>query len=147
MVNLSGEERFSEEPEEIWRRLTDTRFLARILPGMVDVERAEPGMLTCRVQPKLAFLKGTLKISLEMSELAAPTSARMRIHSKAVGSTSVLEAMVELSPTDPGTRVVWSAEITELGGLLKMVSRDLIVAAAGRVISDAWTGFRSKLDQ
>ena len=147
MVNLSGEELFSQEPEEVWRRLTDTQFLARVLPGVVDVQRAEPGVLVCRVQPKLAFLKGTLKVSLEMSELAAPTSARMRIHSKAVGSTSVVVAVVELSPTDAGTHLTWSAEVTELGGLLKLVSRDLIVAAAGRVISDAWAGFRTKLDQ
>ncbi len=145
MIQLSGEEHFSQELGEIRPRLTDLEFLAKSIPGLLDIERTEPRLLVCRVQPELLFLKGTLKITIEIVDEQSPDFVRTRIHSKGIGSSAVVETEVKLSAAETGTRLNWSAEVTELGGLLRPVSRGLILAAARKVITEAWVGFRNAL--
>jgi len=41
--------------------------------------------------------------------------------------------------------VSWTAEVTQLGGLLKMVPAGLIRGAAHKVIEDVWDGVAKKL--
>lgn len=144
MTQLSGEEHFGQKQTEIWARLTDAEFLAGCLPGLERVEADESAFLVCRVRPGLSFLKGTIKVTLDAYGRQPPDSLCIRVHSKGIGSSAMVETSVELS-ADGGTRISWSAEIVELGGLLKPVSRSLIQAAAGKIIADGWGGFRDAL--
>ena len=144
MMQLSGEEHFGQKQTEIWARLTDAEFLARCLPGLERVESDESAFLVCRVRPGLSFLKGTIKVTLDAYGRQPPDSLCIRVRSKGIGSSAMVETSVELS-ADGGTRISWSAEIVELGGLLKPVSRSLIQAAAGKIIADGWGGFRDAL--
>lgn len=144
MTQLSGEEHFGQEQTEIWARLTDAEFLARCLPGLERVESDESAFLVCRVRPGLSFLKGAIKVTLDAYGRQPPDSLRIRVRSQGIGSSATVETSVELS-ADGGTRISWSAEIVELGGLLKPVSRSLIQAAAGKIIADGWGGFRDAL--
>ena len=144
MMQLSGEEHFGQKQTEIWARLTDAEFLARCLPGLERVESDESAFLVCRVRPGLSFLKGTIKVTLDAYGRQPPDSLCVRVRSKGIGSSAMVETSVELS-ADGGTRISWRAEIVELGGLLKPVSRSLIQAAAGKIIADGWGGFRDAL--
>ena len=145
MTQLSGEEHFTLEQTEIWARLTDTEFLAGCLPGLERVESDDSAFLVCRVRPGLSFLKGTIKVTLDAYGRQPPDSLRIRVHSKGIGSSALVETAVELTADDGGTRLAWVAEIVELGGLLKPVSRSLIQASARKVIADGWSGFRDAL--
>ena len=44
-----------------------------------------------------------------------------------------------------GSEVQWSGDLTELGGLLKMVPRGLLQAAAQKVIADVWAALKRKV--
>ena len=146
MLQLTGEEQFSHPQDTIWDRLIDPEFLARTIPDLHSVEEIQPDRLVCKVRPGFSFIKGTLKITINIFAEQPPESARMRIESKGIGSSAVVETVVELSTLDAGTRLAWSAEVKELGGLLKPVGRTLIGAAAKKVITDGWAGFRNELD-
>ena len=161
-MQFAGEEVFSQEPEELWRRLTDLSFMARTIPGLESVSRSEPHVLECRVRPGFSFVRGTLDVTMELTEQRPSSAARMQVRAKGIGASLVVETALELTPvetgrpapgdgtgsagTKPGTRLRWTAEVRELGGLLKAVSRGLIEAAAKKVIADAWAGFRRELD-
>jgi carbon monoxide dehydrogenase subunit G len=84
-------------------------------------------------------------VTLDIFDQQMPNSTRIRVHSKGIGSLAVVEAKVEFSATDDGTRLDWSAEIQQLGGLLRPVSRDLIAVTAQKVIQDGWVEFRKAL--
>ena len=43
-----------------------------------------------------------------------------------------IETSIQLSPEMDGTRLEWSSQVTELGGLIKAVSRSLIEGAAAQ---------------
>jgi len=144
-MQLSGREEFTQSPDVLWPRLTDLSSFARVLPRLEKVERAEPGRLECRVKPGLSFLTGTLRLTFEVIDQAPPRSARMRITGKGVGASVVVETSFQLEAIAAGTQLDWQSEVTELGGLLKPVSRGLIEAAALKVIADGWEGFRRDL--
>ena len=145
MTQLSGEERFTQPRTEIWSRLTDAEFIAGCLPQLASAEPDDSVFLVCRVRPGLAFLKGTIRVSFDAYDRQPPASVRIRIHSKGIGSSAVVETTLALTTLDAGTRVAWSADIVELGGLLKPVSRNLIEAAAHKVIAAGWARFKEEL--
>ena len=145
MTQFSGEERFTQPRTEIWSRLIDAEFLAQCMPGLESVERDDSALLVCRVRPGLSFLKGAIRVTLEVYDKQPPDSLRIRVHSKGIGSSAIVETAVELAALDTGTQLAWTAAIAELGGLLKPVSRGLIEAAARKVIAEGWTGFKDGL--
>ncbi|MCP4853516.1 MAG: hypothetical protein GY903_03375 [Fuerstiella sp.] len=147
MLQLSGEEQFSQAPEEIWDRVVDPEFLVKIIPGVDHVEQVESDRLVCRVRPGLSFMTGTLKITIDISAEQPQEMVRMHVASKGIGSSAMVETAFHLAADDTGTKLDWTADVTEVGGLLKPVGRTLIGAAARKVISDAWLGFRNELDQ
>ena len=147
MLQLSGEEHFSQTPTEIWPRLTDSEFLAKCLPDLASAESDGSGRLVCRVRPGLSFIKGTLKVTLDIFDQQPPDSVRMRIHSKGIGASALVEMAFKMSEIEAGTQLSWSAEVKDLSGLLKPISHSLIAAAARKVIEDGWAAFRNQLDR
>ena len=145
MLQLSGEEHFSQPVVEVWACLADAEFLAKCLPQLESAERDESGLFVCRVRPGLSFIKGTLKVTLDIRDQQAPDSMRICVNSKGIGSSAVVETLVELSARDTGTQLSWNAEVTELGGLLKPIGRSLIAAAANKVMVEGWSTFRDRL--
>ena len=144
-MQLSGEEHFSQAQSEIWARLTDAEFLAKCLPEVESVQRDAAGLVVCRVRPGVSFLRGTVQVTLDIFDQQMPDSVRIRVHSKGIGSLAIVETAVELSAADTGTQLTWKAEIKELGGLLKPVSRGLITATSQKVIAAGWIEFRNSL--
>jgi carbon monoxide dehydrogenase subunit G len=145
MQRFEGDRDFSQPPAELWTKLTDPRFLAQCIPDVESVREIQTDRAALVLRPSFAFVRGTLEVTLQVVDTVAPTSARVVLHSKGIGSSSHVEASLTLAPRDSGTRVHWIAEIKEVGGLLKMVPSGLIRGAAQKVIEDAWKAVEAKL--
>jgi carbon monoxide dehydrogenase subunit G len=147
MLHFEGAKEFEHAPESLWERLGDARFLAGCIPGVEAVSRAEPDEAACVIRPGFSFVRGTLELTIRIVARVPPRSLRLNLRSKGIGSSSTVEASLLLAPSGEGTRVDWSAEVTELGGLLKAVPQGLIKAAAQNVIADVWTALAAKLKE
>jgi carbon monoxide dehydrogenase subunit G len=147
MLRFEGDRDFPQPPAELFPKLTDACFLAACVPDVEKVSEAGPDRAVFTVRPGLAFARGTLEVTLQVVEKAPPAAARIAITSKGVGSTSTIEASLGLAALNAGTRMHWIAEVTELGGLLKMVPQGLIRGAAQKVLDDAWKAVEARLRQ
>ena len=145
MLHFEGDWDFPQAPADLWARLTDARFLVQCIPGVESVPLAEPDRAVCVLRPGFSFVRGTLEVTLHVVERVPGTSARFLLHSKGIGTSSDLEAALTFTPREEGTRVHWTADVKELGGLLKAVPRGLIQAAAQKVIADAWDAVAARL--
>jgi len=145
MQRFEGDKDFPQAPGDLWTKLTDARFLVTCIPDADHVKVAEPDHAVFVVRPGLAFMRGSLDVSLQLQDLTAPTSAKILLQSKGIGSTSVVEVVFTLSPHDSGTRAHWVAEIKELGGLLKLVPSGLIMGSAQKVIGEILDEVENKL--
>ncbi len=145
MIHFEGDKDFPQTPAHLWARLTDTNFLVECLPDVESVKHVEADRAECVLRPGFSFVRGTLEITLAVAEKTPESFARLRAHGKGIGSTSTVEVTLVLTPRETGTALHWTADITELGGLLKAVPQGLIKASAQKVIGDVWKLVEAKL--
>lgn len=146
-MNLSGDEHFDAPVEAVFDQITNLEFTAKTLPGLERIEKLEPTRLECRVKPGYSFFTGTMQMIFDIEKVDRPTSARMRVKGKGIGASVVIETSIRLSPEGTGTRLEWASQVTELGGLMKAVSRSLIEGVAKKLVKDSWATFRTHLGQ
>ncbi len=144
-MHFEGDKDFSQAPTDVFAKLSDARFLVQCIPGAESVARAEADEAACKVRPALGFVRGTLDVALRVAEKAPDTSVRIALNSKGVGTSSEVVIGVALAAQDGGTHVHWTADVTQLGGLLKMVPKGLIRGAAQKVIGEVWENVEAKI--
>ena len=148
MLRFEGDRDFSRTPAEVWERLTDARFLVRCIPDVDSVKEASADRAVLILRPGFAFVRGTLEVTMQISERSPPTSGKIVLNSKGIGSSSTVEATLTLAAlNETATSVHWVAEVKQLGGLLKLVPSGLIRGAAQKVITDAWTNAETKMTE
>ena len=145
MLHFEGDRDFSQSPSELWPKLADIQFLAGCVPDSESVTLPESGTAQIVLRPGLSFVRGTLELTMKLTDLVENTSARLFLTTKGIGTTSTVEASYSLKAIEHGTQINWTADVTQLGGLLKAVPQGLLKAAAQKVITDAWKGLETKL--
>jgi carbon monoxide dehydrogenase subunit G len=145
MLHFEGDKDFPLAPADLWAKLSDARFLVQCIPGAEKVLTAEHDRAVCVLRPGFAFVRGTLEVTLQVTEAVPGQSVRLLLHSKGIGTTSDVEAALALTAQGGGTRVHWTADVKQLGGLLKAVPQGLIKASAQKVIGDVWAQVEAKL--
>ena len=146
MIHFEGVESFPTSPGDLYAKLADAGWLARSLPD-TEVQETSPDRATWKVKPKFAFMAGTLDTVAEVTGRTDGEQVRYRVVSTSVGAKSVAESTLTVRPAGSGggSEVHWAGDLTELGGLLKMVPRGLLQAAAQKVIADVWAALKQKV--
>jgi carbon monoxide dehydrogenase subunit G len=147
MQRFEGDKDFPLAPAELFTQLTDARFLVKCLPDLESTSEVTADHARVVLRPSLVFMRGTLNVDMKVVDIVAPTSARLVLDSKGIGSSSKVEASLTLTPKESGSHVHWVAEIKELGGLLKLVPGGLIRGAAQKVLNEVLTAAETKLKE
>lgn len=145
MLHLEGDRDFPQPPAQVSAALSDARFLATCIPDAERLDTAEPRRAVVLVRPGLSFVRGNLEVTIEVVDVVEGESTQFRIDNRGVGTTASVNAVLTYQSRDDGTRVHWSADITQLGGLLKMVPSGLIQASAQKVVGDVWDSIAQAL--
>lgn len=144
MIRLEGTRDFTQAPEALFASLTDPAFLVGCVPDVDQVKQTDADGAVFVIRPGFSFVRGTLETDMRITEKAFP-AAKVRLESKGIGSSSTVEATFTLAAQEGGTRVNWVAEVTELGGLLKMIPPGLVQGAAQKVIADVFDRIAAQL--
>jgi carbon monoxide dehydrogenase subunit G len=146
MLRFDGQKDFPRHaPEALWQKLADARFLVRCVPDVHEVKRQEAAAAEFVLRPGFAFVRGSLDVNLRVAEAESPSRVRLVLHSKGIGTSAEVEAVLNLSAREAGCRVDWTVEVKQLGGLLKAVPQGLIRGAAQKVVEDAWKAVETRL--
>lgn len=146
MMEFTGRERIAAGADEVFQKLTDLDFVQGGVPDLVSAERVGDE-LRCRVRPGVSFLKGTLDVAFRIANSAPPT-ATMTVQGKGIGASLAIETTMHVRPSEDGRAcdVEWTSRVTQLGGLLKAVSKGLIEGLAQKVSRQTWDGLRRRLE-
>ena len=144
-MQFEGEKQFALPAKEVFAKLSDARFLVECIPGRESTGHAEERQAVCTQRPGLAFVRGTMQVTVKILEAVADSTIKYSLLSKGIGSSSDVETVMTLEPKDNGTLVRWKAEVKSLGGLLKAVPSGLIQGAAQKVIGDVWLEIEKRL--
>jgi uncharacterized protein len=146
MLQFSGERDLPRPPAEVWDKLRDLHFVVGCVPDVEPGARVEKDSARFTIRPGFAFVRGKLEAIMRLVEAVEGESLRYAVTTKGVGNSSEVQTELKLAPEGQGTQVRWSAEITQLGGLLKAVPRGLIQAAAQKVIADVWASLAAQIE-
>ena len=147
MQPFEGERIFALSPEQLWAKMRDAAFLVACIPDGTPHDGATRDRAVCTVHPGFSFMRGSLDITIDVLGGDEGKSLRFSQKSKGIGSSSDVETSLTMTPHEQGTKIVWRAEIKNLGGLLKLVPSGLIRGSANKVIEDVWTGVADHLKQ
>jgi len=147
MSHFEGDKQFGQNPKDLAAKLSDARFLVSCVPDVESVTATSASEATCVLRPGLSFARGTLQVTMRIAQPVSDEAIQIQLHSKGIGSTSEVEAFLIIASAGQGSQVHWTADIKQLGGLLKAVPQGLIQAAARKVIDDGWSAVEKKLHQ
>ena len=136
MIEFRGERVLELPLAFVSTKLSDAAFLARGIPNAEIVGQPTPVAAQCVIAPNLAFARGKLETKIEVAANAPDAGVRYVFVSKGVGASAEVEIRILFFAAESSTRVEWTAAITKLGGLLKMVPSGLIRGAAAKVLDD-----------
>ena len=145
MLHFEGDTDFPQPPAVVWPKLSDARFLVQCLPGVEKVPQVDATTATCIVRPGLSFVRGTLEITIRLTDLVENNSFRVLMHAKGIGSSNDVESSLTFADHDGGTRIHWVSDVTKLGGLIKAVPQGLLQGAAQKIIAQVWVDIRARL--
>jgi uncharacterized protein len=145
MLRFEGDTDLPQPPAAVFARLSDARFLVQCIPGVEQIKKSEPAESTCILRPGFSFVRGTLEITMQVVEALEATTIRALAHARGIGSSNDVEAVLSFAPQDGGTRVHWTANVTNLAGLLRAIPQGLLRGAAQKVIADVWESVKVKL--
>lgn len=145
---FAGEETFAATPEKLFATLTDLKALAASMPDVQSSEVVDERTVRAVVRPGFSFLRGSMKVTVTLTESQPPRRAVMRTSASGIGVGMEIEARMTIEPHDDGrsSRLLWEATVLERKGLMSAVPSSLIQAAAEKTIRDGWTSLRKRVE-
>jgi carbon monoxide dehydrogenase subunit G len=146
MISLAGDKVFALSPLDLTAKLSDPAFLVQCIPDLESVAQLEAQRAVVTVRPGFAFIRGTLEVNLQVANVQPGQVVDFIVRGKGIGSSNTVAIQLAISSQDGGSQVHWTADVQELGGLLKAVPRGLIQATAQKVIEDVWRAAEARLN-
>lgn len=146
-LEFGGEELFAASPERLFDVLTDVDTLAATIPDLVSSEKPDPQTLKCVIKPKFTFLRATMRLAIQLRDLARPSSATMHVTAEGIGASMQVVSVLSIEPVGSGSKMIWTARIERMGGLLATVPGGLVKGAADQVIRQGWQQVRQRLGE
>ena len=124
-------------------RLSDASFLVACLPDVESVV-ATADVATCNKRSSLAFLSGTLHVTLTVVERKPERSATFQMRAEGSGASSTTNTTLAFRGIDDATEIAWTADTVAVTGLLKIVPRTVLQAATQKVIAEVWLAIQTR---
>ncbi|MGR7024752.1 SRPBCC family protein [Geodermatophilus sp. URMC 62] len=143
-MNLDGSAVLHGSPDRVWTLLTDPEVLARTIPGCLSLSRTGEDAYRMDVAVGVGAVKGTYAGEVRLTDQRPPSSYVM--HASGAGAPGNVRATVaiELSPSDEGTTVTYSADAV-VGGPVAGVGQRMITGVAKRMAGQFFTAVDAEL--
>ena len=136
-MHLEGEHSFSAVQRQVWELLNDPGVLARITPGLSELEADGEDSYRARFAIKMGPINSTFSGTLRVVDRQAPESFRLLVDIAGKAGTVAAEATVAAQSAagadSPGSRVTFSADARLTGLLLRMGQR--VLSGVGRLLT------------
>lgn len=146
-LEFSGSPVIHATREYLWSRLTDPGFVAASAPGVEAVEAVDLTHFKVVSGLGVGSVKVRFKLEVELFDIVAGRSLKMRSRAKAPGSMVDTVSSLQIGDAAPGTvRLDWSAR-SEVSGTVASVGARLLEGTARRLTEDFWTNFARRVGE
>lgn len=124
-MKIEGSHDIPSPRERVWKALLDPATLARVIPGCEGLDEIGPGEYKAKMKVGVAAIKGTFEGKVRLFDLEPPHRYKMALEGSGGPGFVRGEASMELSDTEGGTRVRYSADV-QVGGLIASVGQRML---------------------
>lgn len=156
---FSGEEQFAVPADVLFAAVTNLDPqgpLAKSVPDVVSAEQVQgengQSVLQCKVKPGFSFIRATMKLTIELSDVdTSQRATKIHITSAGIGNSMKVQCSMKVNEAASGSdsaasSIAWEANVLEKRGLIAAVSPALIRGAADTVIRDGWASLRKQVE-
>jgi uncharacterized protein len=146
-LEFSGSPTIAAPREEVWERLMDPHFVAQSAPGVESVDAIDPTHFKVVSGFGVGSIKVRFTMDVELFDIVARESAKMRVRGKAPGSAIDVVSNMKLQDAGPGSsQLTWSAT-SEVSGTVASVGARLMEGTARKLTEQFWTDFARRVSQ
>jgi uncharacterized protein len=146
-LEFSGSPTIAAPRERVWQRLMDPNFVARSAPGVESVVPLDPTHFKVVSGFGVGSIKLRFTMDVELFDIVAQQSAKMRIRGKAPGSAiDVISSMRIQDAGVDASQLDWSAT-SEVSGTVASVGARLMEGTARKLTEQFWTDFAHRVSQ
>jgi carbon monoxide dehydrogenase subunit G len=146
-LEFSGSPTIAAPRERVWERLMDPHFVAQSAPGVESVEAVDPTHFKVISGFGVGSIKLRFTMDVELFDIIAQKSAKMRVRGKAPGSAiDVVSSMQLQDAGSSGSQLNWSAT-SEVSGTVASVGARLMEGTARKLTEQFWTDFARRVSQ
>ena len=146
-LEFSGSPAIAAPRERVWERLMDPHFVARSAPGVESVEAVDPTHFKVISGFGVGSIRVRFTMDVELFDIDAGKSARMRVRGKAPGSAIDVVSKLQVDDAGSGgTQLNWSAT-SEVSGTVASVGARLMEGTARKLTEQFWTDFAQRVSQ
>jgi carbon monoxide dehydrogenase subunit G len=145
-MKFSGTVEIAAPRDAVWTFVSDPTKVGSCGPGVESITPVDATHYAAVAKVGVGFISARFNAAIEMAELIAPTTARIRVHGQAPGSAADAVASMDLSGDPAGpTTMQWEAEVT-ISGTLASVGARMIEGTANKLIGQTFDCIRAKLE-
>lgn len=146
-MQFTGAPEITASRDRVWQCLMDPQFVAQSAPGVESVETIDPNHFKVISAFGVGSIKLRFALDVELYDVNAPESAKMRAKGKAPGSAVQVNSTMKLEELGPnGTRLTWSAD-SEVSGTVASIGGRLMEGTARKLSEQFWNDFASRVSQ
>jgi uncharacterized protein len=144
-LEFSGSPTIDAPREQVWQRLMDPHFVAQSAPGVESVEPLDPTHFKVVSGFGVGAIKVRFTMDVELFDVIAGQSAKMRVRGKAPGSAiDVVSTMQIQDGAAQRSQLNWSAT-SEVSGTVASVGARLMEGTARKLTEQFWTDFARRV--
>jgi hypothetical protein len=118
-MKFSGELTVKAPRAEVYKAVRDARFFASCVDGVRDLEETAPDTYAAVFETKVAYMKFSFKVSVEVVRADAPNQIEAKVEGTPLGIVGRLTAtaLTTLSDAGDGTKISYEVEAALTGKL------------------------------
>jgi uncharacterized protein len=124
-MKVEGERTFDAPRETVWGVLNDPAKMADLMPGVQSFDIKDDRHWTANVKVPLGLGSLAMTIDFEKTEERAPEFSSLHAKGNGVGAMMNMQTSFTLEDTAPGTKMLWSADVSIAGPVGAMGQRVL----------------------
>jgi uncharacterized protein len=124
-MKVEGERTFEAPRETVWGVLNDPAKMADLMPGVQSFDIKDDRHWTANVKVPLGLGSLAMTIDFEKTEERPPEFSSLHAKGNGVGAIMNMQTSFTLEDTAPGTKMLWSADVSIAGPVGAMGQRVL----------------------
>jgi carbon monoxide dehydrogenase subunit G len=146
-LQFSGSPTITAPRNRVWERLMDLEYVAQSAPGVESVVSLNPTHFKVISGLGVGTIKVRFTLDVELFDIIAQQSARMRVRGKAAGSAIDLVSSMQLQDAGSNeSQLNWSAT-SEVSGTVAKLGVRLMEGTARKLTEQFWSDFAYRVSQ